>query len=364
MPSSIRTTHHGANHDDRSPTTTIRDARSRSTPSTTRSTSRQPRGRDRHRRNSRSNSTEPRRRRGKNRSRRNARSSSTESSRPRRQNRRRRHARSSSTETSLPRGEDRRGNRGDRRGRSHGPRSRPPLQKEPIPPQAGPRALPTAPEGRFKDTQTEPTRLHNRGPPQGRTKAYQPPRRHVHFSSHPKPRSDRRATPRGRGKERRAPRPTYPHQSVGETANRNPSPHDCPTPRGRGERRRARSQHTPANMWGGPRTEASPFRTAHEAGRYGRVRVEAPKANNQLRQSITGTTEGPVFPRVRPVQRGKHGLLPVTPSFSQTSILETMYWVRQAARDRAHIARPPRGDAERSDALRDQHTPALIPPSP
>ena len=105
MPSSTRTTHHGANHDDRSPTTTVRDALSRATPPTTRSTSRRPRGKDRHRRNARSNSTESRRRRGK--------------------NRRSRNARSSSTETSLPRGEDRRGNRGDRRGRSHDPRSRP-----------------------------------------------------------------------------------------------------------------------------------------------------------------------------------------------------------------------------------------------
>ena len=326
MPSLIRTTHHGANHDDRSPTTTIRDARSRSTPSTTRSTSRQPRGRDRHRRsarsnsteprrkrgkdryrrNSRSNSTEPRRRRGKNRSRRNARSSSTESSRPRRQNRRRRHARSSSTETSLPRGEGRRGNRGDRRGRSHGPRSRP--------------------RGRRSQSRSKRGREHS---PQRQRDASRTPKRNRG----------------GGGGYARAHRRAY----TTEDRLRDGVP---------------RSQHTPANMWGGPRTEAPPFRTAHEVGRYGRVRVEAPKANNQLRQSITGRTEGPVFPRVRPVQRGKHGLLPVTPSFSQTSILETMYWVRQAARDRAHIARPPRGDAERSDALRDQHIPALIPPSP
>ena len=136
-------------------------------------------------------------------------------------------------------------------------------------------------------------------------------------------------------------------------------------PRGDAERDGApRSQHTPANLWGGPRTEAPPFKTAHEAGRYGRVRVEVPKTNNQLRLSITGGTEGPVSSLVRFVQRGKHGSLPVSPSFSKTSILETMYWMRKAARDRAHIARPPRGDAERSDELRDQHTPALIPPSP
>ena len=113
MPSSTRATHHGANdadsnHDDRSPTTTVRDARSSSTPSTTRSTSRRPRGEDRHRRNARSNSIKARRRRGKNRRCRNVRSSSTESSRPRGQDRHHRLARSSSTQASRQRGQDRR----------------------------------------------------------------------------------------------------------------------------------------------------------------------------------------------------------------------------------------------------------------
>ena len=61
-----------------------------------------------------------------------------------------------------------------------------------------------------------------------------------------------------------------------------------------------RSQHPPANLWGGPRTEAPPFMTAHEAGRYGRVRVEAPKTIDQLRQLITGGMKCPVFSGSKP----------------------------------------------------------------
>ena len=87
--------------------------------------------------------------------------------------------------------------------------------------------------------------------------------------------------------------------------------------------------------------------TAHEAGRYGRVRVEAPKTNDQLRQLITGGMKCPVF------------------SFSKhSSLSDAMYMIQRADRDRAHIAGPPQGDAERSDALRGQHTPAVILPSP
>ena len=104
----------------------------------------------------------------------------------------------------------------------------------------------------------EPTRLHNRGPPQGGTRTYQPPRRHVHSPrSHPKLRSDRRATPRGRGKERRAPWPTYPRQPVGGGTDRSPSPHDCPTPRGRREGRRAPGPTHPRQQVGGT-TDRSP----------------------------------------------------------------------------------------------------------
>ena len=55
----------------------------------------------------------------------------------------------------------------------------------------------------------------------------------------PKPRPGRRTTPRGRGKERRAPGPIHPRQSVGGTTDRSPSPHDSPTSRGRGKGRRA-----------------------------------------------------------------------------------------------------------------------------
>ena len=118
MPSSTRATHHGANDADRLPITTVRDALSRSTPSTTRSTSKRPRGKDRHRRNARSNSTGSRWPQGNNRRLRNARSSSTESSRPRGQDRHHRLARSSPTESSRPRGQDR------RRRRARGSRSR------------------------------------------------------------------------------------------------------------------------------------------------------------------------------------------------------------------------------------------------
>ena len=364
MPSSTRTTHHGANHDDRSPTTTIRDARSRSTPSTTRSTSRRPRGKDRYRRSARSNSTESRRRRGKDRHRRKSRSNSTEPRQRRGRNRCRRDARSSSTERSLPRGEDRHGNRGDRRGRSHDPRSRP----------------------RSRRSQSRSKRGREHSPQLQRDASRTPKRNRRAYTTEDRLRDERertnlrdamytpQATP-NRGRIAGPPRGDVKRSGAlhGQhtPANRWGGPQiEAPSlmtapPRGDAERDGAsRSQHTPANLWGGPRTQVPSFRTAHEAGRYGRVRVEATKTNNQLRQSITGETEVPVSSLVRFVQRGKHGSLPVSPSFSKTSILETMYWKRKAARDRAHIARPPRGDAERSDALRDQHTPALIPPSP
>ena len=321
MPSSTRTTHHGVNHDDRSPTTTIRDARSRSTPSTTRSTSRQPRGKDRHRRNarsnstesrrkrgkdrhrrnSRSNSTEPRRRRGKNRRRRNARSSSTESSRSRRQNRRRRHARRSSTERRLPRGEDRRGNQGDRRGRSRGPRSRP--------------------RGRRSQSRSKRGREHS---PQRQRDASRTRKRNRRGYTT----EDRLRNERERTNLRDA---MYTPQRATPTCGRIAGP-----PRGDAERSGAlRGQHTPANRWGGPRIEAPPPLTApprgdagrdgafqgptpprqsvgrttdrslsiHDSprsGSVGRVRVEAPKTIDQLRKLITGGMKCPVFSGSKP----------------------------------------------------------------
>ena len=56
-----------------------------------------------------------------------------------------------------------------------------------------------------------------------------------------------------------------------------------------------RGQQPPANPGGGPRIEAPPLMTAHEAGRYGHVRVEAPKTIDQLRQLIMGGMICPVF---------------------------------------------------------------------
>ena len=54
-------------------------------------------------------------------------------------------------------------------------------------------------------------------------------------------------------------------------------------------------QHTSAGLWGGSRTEAAPLMSPHEAGRHGRMRVEAPKTIDQLRQLITGGIRCPVF---------------------------------------------------------------------
>ena len=321
MPSSTRTTHHGANHDDRSPTTTIRDARSRSTPSTTRSTSRQPRGknrhrrnarsnstesrrkrgRDRYRRNSRSNSTEPRRRRGKNRRRRNARSSSTESSPPRRQNRRRRHARSSSTETSLPRGEDRRGNRGDRRGRSHGPRSRPCGRRSQSRSKRGREHFPQhqrdasrTPKRNRRAYTTEDRLRNERERTNLRDAMYSPQRATPNCGRIAGPhRGDAERSGALRGQD-------TPANRWGRPRIKAPPPLTVPLRGDAGRDSAFQGQRTPANLWGGPRTEASPFMTAHEASRYGRVRVEAPKTIDQLRQLITGGMKCPVFSGSKP----------------------------------------------------------------
>ena len=228
MPSSTRTTHHGANHDDRSPTTTVRDALSRSTPPTTRSTSRRPRGKDRHRGNARSNSTESRRRRGK--------------------NRRSRNARSSSTEISLPRGEDRRGNRGDRRGRSHDPRSRP--------------------RGRRIQSRSKRGRKHS---PQRQRDAPTTPKRNRRAYTT----EDRLRDERERTNLRDA---MYTPQRATPNRGRIAGP-----PRGDAERSGAlRGQHTPANRWGGPQIEAPPLMTAPPRGdaeRGGALRSQHTPAN-------------------------------------------------------------------------------------
>ena len=348
--------HHGANHEDRSPATTIRDARSRSTPSTTRSTSRQPQGKDRHRRNarsnstesrrkqgkdrhrrnSRSNSTEPRRRREKNRRRRNARSSSTESSRPRRQNRRRRHAGSSSIETSPPRGEDRRGNRGDRRRRSHDPRSRPRGRRSQSRSKRGRKLSPQRQRDasrtpkRNRRAYTTEDRLRNERERTNLLDTMYTPQRATpncgRIAGPPRGDAERSGALRGQhtpasrwgGPRIEAPPPlTVPPrgdagrdgalQDQHPPANRWGGPQIeallpmTAPPRGDAGRDGAlQGQRTPANLGGGPRTEASPFMTAHEAGRYGRVRVEAPKTIDQLRQLITGGMKCPVFSGSKP----------------------------------------------------------------
>ena len=329
MPSSTRATHHGANDADRSPTTTVRDALSRSTPSTTRSTSRRPRGKDRHRRNACSNSTESRRPQGNNRRRRNARSSSTESSRPRGQDRHHKLARSSPTEASRPRGQDRRRRcaRGSRsrseteegnRGRNHqrGKRTRDPSWEHP--------RSRSRSRGRRECTTRDHTRIQRSGSRKhhegDRLAGVTPrPNRGDRRGRSHDPRSRSRGRSQSRNKrghehspqrQRDAPRTpkwnrrayTFEDLPWEERERTNLSDamhmiqraardraHVAGPPRGDAKRDGAlRGQHTPANLWGGPRTEAHPLMTAHEAGRYGHVRVEAPITIDQLRQWIRG----------------------------------------------------------------------------
>ena len=329
MPSSTRATHHGANDADRSPTTTVRDALSRSTPSTTRSTSRRPRGKDRHRRNARSNSTEPRRPQGDNRRRRNARSSSTESSRPRGQDRHHGLARSRPTEASRPRGQDRRRRRarGSRsrsgteegnRGRNHqrGKRTRDPSWEHPRSRNRsrgrrehttrdhariqrngshkrhdGDRLAGTTPRpnrGDRRERSHDP-RSRSRGRSQSRNKRgheYSPQRQR---DAPRTPKWNRRAyTFEDRPREERERTNLTDAMHMIQRAARDRA-HVTGPPRGDAGRDGAlRGQHTPANLWGGPRTEAHSLMTAHEAGRYGHVRVEAPITIDQLRQWIVG----------------------------------------------------------------------------
>ena len=398
MPST-RATHHGvndadSNHDDRSPTTTARDALSRArTPSPTRSTSsRPPRGKGRRHKHARSNSTESRRPRGMNGHRKNARSSSTESSWLRGQDRhrrlarssstesshsrgqdlRRRHARSSCAESSLPQGEDRRGryacgsrsrsgteegnrdrnhqqgkrtrdsswehprsrsrsrsrrghtardhariqkivsrkhhegdrrawttprpNRGDRRGRSHDPRMR----------------------SRGRRCQSRSKRGHGHSPQRQRDAPRTPKRNRRAYTTEDlreeQERTDlreaihilRKATqnlgrvagpPRGDTERYGALRGQHTHANPGGGGARIEAPPlmTVPTRGDAGRNGALRGQHTPANPEGGPWIEAPPLMTAHEAGRYGRVCVEAPKTIDQLRQLITGGIWCPVF---------------------------------------------------------------------
>ena len=377
MPSSTRATHHGANDADRSPTTTVRDALSRSTPSTTRSTSRRPRGNDRHRRNARSNSTESRRPRGNNRRRRNARSSSTESSRPRGQDRHHRLARSSPTESSRPRGQDRRrrrarvsrsrsGTEEGNRGRNHqrGKRTRDPswehprsrsrsrgrrehttrdhaqiqgsgsrkhhdrdrlAETTPRPNRGGRRGRSHAPRSRSRGRRSQ--FRNKRGPehsPQRQRDAPRTPkwnRRAYTFED--RLREERERTnlsdamymikkaardrtyiagpPRGDAERDGALRGQHTPANLWGGPRTEAPPLMTAPPRGDAGRDGALGgQHIPANLWGGPRTEAHPFITAHEAGRYGRVRVEAPKTIDQLRQLIMGALRGQHTPAVIP----------------------------------------------------------------
>ena len=341
MPSSTRATHHGANDADRSPTTTVRDALSRSTPSTTRSISRRPRGKDRHRRNARSNSTESRRPQGNNRRCRNARSSSAESSRPRGQNRHHRLAHSSPTELSRRRRQDRRRRhaRGSRsrggteegnRVRNHqrGKRTRDPSWEHPLS------------RSRSRGRREHTTRDHARIQRSGSRKHHEgdrlagttpcPNRRDRRRRSHdPRGRSRGRSQSRNkRGHEHSPPRQrdaprtpkwnrrayTFENRPREERERTNLSDamymiqraardrtHIARPLRGDAERDGALwGQHTPANLWGGPRTEAHPLMIAHEAGRYGRVRVEAPITIDQLRQWIRGALRSQHTPAVIP----------------------------------------------------------------
>ena len=56
-----------------------------------------------------------------------------------------------------------------------------------------------------------------------------------------------------------------------------------------------RGQHPPAHPSGGARNRPAPLVSPHEGGRYGRMRVEAPKTIVQLRQLITAEIRCPVF---------------------------------------------------------------------
>ena len=292
MPSSTRATHHEANDADRSPTTTVRDALSRSTPSTTRSTSRRPRGKDRHRRNARSNSTESRQPQGNNRRRRNARSSSTESSRPRGQDRHHWLACSCPTEASRPRGQDRRTD---------------------APAAAGLGAR------RRKATGAGTTNAENEpGTPHGST----PVAAAAHAADEHTTRDHARIQRSGSRKHHEGDKlaGTTPRPNRGDRRGRSYDPQS--RSRGRSQSRNKRGhEHSPQRQRDAPRT---------------------PKWN---RRACTFED--------RPREERE-----------RTSLNEAMYMIQRAARDRVHIAGPPQGDAERSGALRGQHTPAVIPPSP
>ena len=384
MPSSTRAMHHGANdadsnYDDRSPTTTVRDALSRSTPSTTRATLRQPRGEDRHRRNARSNSTESRRRRGKNRRRRNVRSSSTESSRPigqdrhhrlacssstessrrRGQDRRRRHARSSSAEPSPPRGADRRGRhaRGGRsrsgtgegnRGRNHqrGKRTRDPHGSTPVAAAAHAADVNT-PLGTTHESQgvglvntTNGTGLQ--GPRRAPTEVTEGEGRTAHGAvpvaegANPTASGATNTPHNARGtlrihsngtdaytdedrlREERERTKLRDAMCTLQRATQNRGRVAGPSREDAGRDGALRGQHTPANRWGGPRIEAPPPITAPPRGDAG--------------------WDGAL--------RGQH-----TPA---------NLWGGPRTEAPPIMTAPPRGNAGRVGALRDQHTPANL----
>ena len=261
MPSSTRATHHGANDADRSPTTTVRDALSRSTPSTTRSTSRRPRGKDRHRRN--------------------ARSSSTESSRPREQDRHHRLASSSPTKASRPRGQDR------RRRRARGSRSRSGTEE-------GNRGRNHQRGKRTRDPSWEHprSRSRSRGRREYTTRDHARIQRSVSCKHHE---GDRLAgiTPRPNRDDRRGRSHDPRSRSRGRSQSRNKRGHE----------------HSPQRQRDAPRT---------------------PKWN---RRAYTFED--------RPREERE-----------RTNLSDAMHMIQRAARDRAHVAGPPRGDAERDGAIR------------
>ena len=154
------------------------------------------------------------------------------------------------------------------------------------------------PKGRSKNTQTESTRLHNRGP-QGGTRTYRHPRSHSHPPrSHPRPRSGRRATPRGRGKEQRAPGPTNPRQPV-VTTDRSPSPHDSPTPREHGKEQRALGP-TLSRQSGGGTSDRSPF--PYDSPRSRSIRARACRSPQDNRPATAAEYGGDTVPSVFRIQ--------------------------------------------------------------
>ena len=136
-----------------------------------------------------------------------------------------------------------------------------PRREEPTQRHTRPCKHPPRPRRRPEDIPAEPTGPHPRwpttgtgayrGPPRGQSR---PPR------SQPRHRSCHHSTPGGRRESRHASWPTSLRPSVG-----------------------------------GPRNKPAPLMSPHEVGRYRRMRAEAPKAIDQLRQLITGGIRCPVY---------------------------------------------------------------------